>query len=255
VGQAATLTVDDGLATLRIAREHGNAINAELVDALAAACREIEERPEIRGVLLAAGGKLFCPGLDLQELMLLERDAMERFLRRFNAMVLALYTLPRPLVAALHGHALAGGCVLALTADWRVLRRGALTGLNEVKVGVPLPFGVALVLRSSVNPTRLEEVALFGRNYTDDEAVAAGLAHELHAEQGFEAHCLERLAELAERDARAFTITKRYLRAATVERIRALDTQFEREFLDSWFSPATRERIRGIVERLRAGRD
>ena len=90
--------------------------------------------------------------------------------------------------------------------------------MNEVRVGVPFPFGVSMVLRESVPATRLEEVALFGRNYSGEEAVAAGLAHELHGEEGFEAHCRSRLEELADKDAKAFAITKRYLRSATKPR-------------------------------------
>ena len=108
-------------------------------------------------------------------------------MRRFSAAVLTLYTFPKPVVAVLHGHALAGGCVLALCADWRVLRRGAITGLNEVKVGVPLPFGVALIVRDAVPTNKLTAVALLGRNTSDEEALAAGLADELADADGVEA--------------------------------------------------------------------
>ena len=132
-----------------------------------------------------------------------------------------------------------------------VLRRGAQVGLNEVRVGVPFPFGVSMVMRETVPREHLEEVALFGWNYTDERAIEVGLAHELHDEEGFEEHCRSRLAELAERDPLAFAITKRYLRSATVERIRAHDALFAREFLDSWFTDGTRARMRKLVEGLK----
>ncbi|MCP3977726.1 MAG: enoyl-CoA hydratase/isomerase family protein [bacterium] len=238
------------LAVLRLGREHGNALNGRLIDELLQAVREIDGDPEVRGVLLAASGKLFCPGLDLQELIELDRPAMQSFVLRFNSAILSLYTLARPVVAALHGHAVAGGCVLALTADWRVLARGALVGLNEVKVGVPLPFGVSMILRETVPRTSLEEVAMFGRNYRDEEAVRSGLVHEVVEQGDAESRALERLEELASRDATAFAITKRYLRAATVERIRAHDPHFTGDFLDAWFSPTTRERLSAIVAGL-----
>lgn len=245
------ITIDEGLATLRLSREHGNAINEELVESMIGACRRLNADDEVRGVLLAAEGKLFSPGLDLQELGEYDRPRMTRFLDRFNACILMLYTLHKPVVAAMHGHAVAGGCVLALTADWRVLREGALVGLNEVRIGVPFPFGVAMILRESVPRARLGEVAMFGRNYEGQEAVDSGLVHELHWEKGFEAHCRSRLAELADRDPRAFAITKRYLRSSTVERIRANDPKFTADFLDAWFSPSTGERLRKIVEDLK----
>ena len=240
----------EGLATLRLGREHGNAINEALVDDLLTAFQSVEADDEVRGAMLAASGKLFSPGLDLQELSRLERPAMERFMSRFSACLLRMYTFPKPLVAAVHGHAVAGGCILALTADWRILGEDALIGLNEVQVGVPFPFGVAMMLREAVITPRREEVALFGRNYRGQDAVDTGLANELHAAGGFEEFCRERLEELASKDAHAFAITKRYLRAATVERVRAFDAQFLPEFLDGWFSESTRARVAEVVARL-----
>jgi enoyl-CoA hydratase len=231
-------------------REHGNAINEALVASLVATLAEAESDPEIRGVLLTAGGKIFCPGLDLQELAALDREAMERFMRRFSAAVLTLYTFPKPVVAVLHGHALAGGCVLALAADWRVLRRGAVTGLNEVKVGVPLPFGVALIVREAVPKHKITGVALLGRNYTDEAALAAGLADELADAEGLEAVSRERLEEFVAKDAFAFAVTKRYLRSPVVERIRANNRLLIPEWLDGWFSPGTTARIAAIVAEL-----
>ncbi|HKQ61568.1 MAG TPA: enoyl-CoA hydratase/isomerase family protein [Candidatus Polarisedimenticolaceae bacterium] len=247
-----TLSVDEGLATLRLARAHGNAINGELVADLLDACERIEGDAAIRGVLLAAAGKLFCPGLDLQELSELGREALEAFIARFSACILRLVELPKPVVAAIGGHAVAGGCVLALTADWRVLRRGALIGLNEVQVGVPFPYGVAMLLRESVSAPRREEVALFGRNYRDEEALAAGLAHELHGEEGFERVARARLAELAAKEPRAFSITKRYLRSVLVERMRQHETRLREDFVTSWFAPETRGRVAAIVAELRS---
>lgn len=245
-------SMDAGLATLRIGRKHGNAINPELARDLVAAYREAAAEPGVRGVLLAASGKLFCPGLDIQELIGLDRLEMERFLAEFNELILTMYAFEKPVVAALHGHTIAGGCVLSLTADRRVLATGAMIGLNEIRVGVPLPFGVAMILRDSVSPARLEEVGLFGRNYAGDDAIAAGLAHEVHPVEGFEAYCLEALEQLASRDPQAFAITKRYLRSATVERIRDHEGSVAHEFLDSWFSAETRERLQAIVEQLRS---
>ena len=155
------------------------------------------------------------------------------------------------MVAALHGHAIAGGCVLSLTDDWRILQEGAMVGLNEVLVGVPFPFGVSMIMRESVPRARLEEVALFGRNFDSQGALEVGLVHEVQPAKGFEPYCLGRLKELATRDPRAFAITKRYLRSATVERIRANDPQFTADFLDSWFSPETQSLIHSIVTDLK----
>jgi len=235
---------------IRLTRGSGNAINGEVVDGLIDAFREAEADDGCRGVLFCSSGRLFCPGLDLRALSALDRDGMRGFMRRFRACNLVMYTFSKPMVAALHGHTLAGGLVLALAADWRLLRRGALVGLNELMVGVPLPFGTSLMLREAVIASKREEVALMGRNYSDDAALESSLVHELYDGADFEAHCLERLREMSSKDPAAFTITKRYLRSSTVERIRSHDARFLEEFLDCWFSDSTQERIRTIVERL-----
>jgi enoyl-CoA hydratase len=242
------------LCVLRLDKGRGNSIDEPLVAALGEACSELARDAGVRGVLLAsAHPKLFCPGLDLQTLIGYERPAMEAFMLRFAEAMWALYALRQPVVAAVSGHAVAGGCVLALTADVRVLRRGGVQiGLNEVRVGVPLPWSVALLLRASVPGASLTDVALLGRNFADEEALAVGIVHALADAEGFESACLARLQELAEKDAAALGTTKAYLRAETLAAMKAHERQHIGEFLDGWFSATTQQRIRQTIEGLKA---
>jgi len=231
------------VAVLRLDKARGNAIDEPLVEALLAAV--------VRGVLLAsAHPKLFCPGLDLVSLVEYDRPAMWRFLARFEAATLALYGMRQPLVAAVAGAAVAGGCVLALTADLRLLRQGSPIGLNEVRVGIPLPWPVAVLLRESVPRSALTRVALLGHNVTDDEACRLGLVHEVLPADRFEDEALARLEELAERDPTAVAVTKRYLREAALAEMHAGGDERRAEFLDAWFSPAGQEKIRETVAAL-----
>jgi len=240
------------LAVLRLDKARGNAIDEALVDDLAAALSEVASDAGIRGVLLASGHpRLFCPGLDLVALVEHERAAMEAFMLSFARAIWALYALRQPVVAAVGGAAVAGGCILALTADHRVLRRGAPIGLNEVKVGVPLPWSVTVLLRASVPGPALGRIALLGRNFSDEQALAVGLADELREPEGFEQACLERLAEFAEKDARALGSTKAWLREGTLREMQAHEQARLGTFLDGWFAPATQERLRATVASLR----
>src|SRR5688500_19340022 len=122
------------LTVLRLDKARGNAIDEPLVDALREAARALAADDSVRGVLLAsAHPKIFCPGLDLVGIIDYDRADMERFMLRFAEAVWALHGLAKPVVAAVGGHAVAGGCILALTADYRVLKTGgAQMGLNEV---------------------------------------------------------------------------------------------------------------------------
>ncbi len=113
------------LAVLRLDKARGNAIDEPLADDLVRGAAEIGADSAVRGVLLAsAHPKLFCPGLDLVALYEYDRAGMERFITKFGAAMLGLFALRKPVVAAVAGHAVAGGCVLALTTDHRMLRRG-----------------------------------------------------------------------------------------------------------------------------------
>jgi len=240
------------LSVLRLDKARGNAIDESLVEELREACRELEADDGVRGVLLAsAHPKLFSPGLDLVSLIEFDRARLQRFMTAFGEMVSALYGLRRPVVAAVSGHAVAGGCILAMAADWRVLRRGGVSiGLNEVKVGVPLPLSIAALLRGTVGTGSLSRVALLGRNFADEEALAAGLADELADEVRFEATCLGRLQEFAEKDTYSVAVTKTYLRADALRQMKAEDAAATAEWLDGWFSPGTQTRIRAIVASL-----
>jgi Delta3-Delta2-enoyl-CoA isomerase len=240
------------LAVLRLDKSRGNAIDEELVGELRQACADLEADDGVRGVLLAsAHPKLFCPGLDLVSLVEYDRGRLQRFMTAFGLMLSALYGLRKPVVAAVSGHAVAGGCILAMAADWRVLRRGGVTiGLNEVRVGVPLPRSVCALLRATVPPGSLSRVALLGRNFADEDALAAGLADELGGEGSFEATCLSRLQEFAEKDAYSLAVTKTYLRADAFRQIKAEDPVAAAEWLDGWFSPGTQARIHATVASL-----
>jgi enoyl-CoA hydratase/carnithine racemase len=236
---------------LRLDKARGNAIDEPLIEELLAATAAVASDGGVAGVLLASSHpKLFCPGLDLVGLFEYDRPRMERFMLRFGEAMGALYALPKPVVAAVSGHAVAGGCILAMTADWRVLSRGAQIGLNEVKVGVPLPWSVATLLRATTPASALAKVALLGRNFEGEEALAAGLAEELAEPMGFEAVCLARLAEFVDKDAYAFARTKSYLRGDAIREMRSRERELMGEWLDGWFSEGTRARIRAIVQSI-----
>lgn len=208
----------------------------------------------VDGVLLASEHpRVFCPGLDLVELSALDREAMRAFMLGFAAATWSLFGFPKPLVAAVHGHAIAGGCILALTADWRLLARGAQIGLNEVKIGVPFPWSVSLLLRARVAPAFHARVALLGRNFEGEDAVDVGLADELVAADGVREAALRRLGEFTDKDPYSFSRTKAYLRDDTLAAMKADEEARIGEWLDAWFSPATRDRVRKTVDALAKG--
>jgi enoyl-CoA hydratase/carnithine racemase len=239
------------LAVLRLDKERGNAIDEALTEALTTSILEVGRDDTVRGVLLAsANPKIFCPGLDLVALADYDAPSFSRFMARFAKMVWSLYGLGKPLVAAINGHAVAGGCILAMTADDRLLKRGASIGLNEIRIGVPLPWSVSVLIRATLPPTSWTDVALSGSNFSDEEAVRVGLAHAVADAADFEQTALARLSRLAEKDATAFAVTKRCLREGFLAEMTAQESYRTNEFIGAWFSAETRERRQKIVESL-----
>jgi 3-hydroxyacyl-CoA dehydrogenase/enoyl-CoA hydratase/3-hydroxybutyryl-CoA epimerase len=242
-----TLTLDDPTAS-------ANTMNEIYQESMAAAVQRLyDEVDSVTGVVIASAKKTFFAGGNLKNMVQATKDDAGSVFAMGEAVKAGLRRLeqfPRPVVAAVNGAAVAGGCILALAADHRVLRRGAPIGLNEVKVGVPLPWSVTVLLRASVPASALGRIALLGRNFTDDEALAVGLADEIAAADGFEEACLARLAEFTEKDARALATTKRWLREPMIEDMKEHEPERVRVFLDGWFSPATQQRIRATVASL-----
>jgi enoyl-CoA hydratase/carnithine racemase len=240
------------LALLRLDKARGNAIDEPMVEALIGAASELGRDDSVTGVLLcSAHPKLFSPGLDVLALDAYDAPALRRFLLRFAEMVWALYALPQPMVASVSGHAIAGGCILALTADLRLARRGASIGLNEVKIGVPLPWTVSVLMRATLPPTSWTDVALAGANFSDEEALRVGLVHAVLDVPDFEEACLARLAQLADKEPRAFRQTKRALRGGYLAAMKEHEETHADEFVACWFSPGTVERRRQILASLK----
>lgn len=240
-------TETQGIDTLRIDHGKANALDLEL-------CRELEHTLADAGthegaLILTGTGSMFSAGVDLFRVVDGGRDYIAEFLPALSDLFLRVFTLPRPLVAAINGHAIAGGCILACACDYRVMGedKGRI-GLPELAVGVPFPASAIELLRSVTDPVRLHEFLFLGKTYDGREAAAAGLVSEaVPAEQ-----VLERAATIARvlgsRPAASYRISKQFLRAPAAERIRAAERD-RGGLIDAWAAPATLQAVREYLEK------
>ena len=113
------LDIHEGIATVRLERGKVNALNEQVVDELSSCLRGLESDPTVRGVLLTGTGKFFSFGFDIPEFLGAQREEFTGYLRKFTTLYRELFVHPRPVVAALNGHAVAGGCMLATACDVR----------------------------------------------------------------------------------------------------------------------------------------
>lgn len=236
---------------LRLARPPANALNRALVvaltDALTCAAADAD------AVVVSASGRMFCAGLDVPELMQLDRPAFTGLWQDFIGLMRAIATSPVPVVFAMQGHAVGGGLVLALFSDYRVMPAGPFkTGLNEVQVGLVAPSPPLHALVRLAGPHRAERMLVAGEVMTADAAHAAGVIDELAATPG---DVLP--AALAWCDAHlalprhAMSLSRAMARAdlhRIFERYRAQENE---SYVDLWFEEGTQAALRELVDRLR----
>ena len=147
-----TIARIDGVHVVTMTSNKVNAMNDDFFSDLQAAIAELQSA-EVAADRPDRHRRCFCAGLDLRELYDLDRVTLASFVDRLDATVLAWFSLPRPTVAAINGHAIAGGCVLALACDLRVaVDRDATIGMNEVQVGIPFPAVPLAVTRHALSP-------------------------------------------------------------------------------------------------------
>jgi Delta3-Delta2-enoyl-CoA isomerase len=250
-GEAAPYRVEwrDGLALVRLTSGKANALNPR---SLAAIERALDEATGggARGVILAGYDRFFSAGLDLVTLYGLERDAMDGFMAWFDAVMLRVFAFPRPVVAAVGGHAVAGGAILALACDARVMGATAgRFGLNEIRLGVPFPASALEIVRHAVPSGSVEEVLYEGELFDPEAALARGLVTEVVDGDVVEA-ARQTCARLATAPADAFATIKTALKGPTVERARATLASLRRAFVDAWYAPEARRRIGEARARL-----
>ncbi len=238
----------DAVAEIRMDRPPANALNRELVEKLLAALETVR-MDGARAVVLTGRPGMFSGGLDVPDLLTLDRRQVEAFWGLFFALTRQLAASPIPVIAAVSGHAPAGGAVLALQCDYRIGVTGKFRiGLNEVQVGLPVPGTILLALEEVVGPRVARRMATRGQMLSMDEALGVGLLDELVEPEQLLATALVRANELLALPPVAMNTTRlagkaRLSDALSISGDAAVATGW-------WFSTETQTEMRKLVARL-----
>jgi enoyl-CoA hydratase len=232
----------DDVAVVRI--EHGRvgAMDSELLDALTDAVRASD-----RALVFTGTGSAFSAGVDLRRILDGEEPYTETFLVALSRMFRAVFDHPRPTVAAVNGHAIAGGCVLALACDVRLMSGGRI-GLAELAVGVPFPTTALEIVRHALGP-RAGHVLLGAETVGPDRALALGMVDEVIGADELLPRALDVATELAARSPVSYRLAKEQLHRPALEAIEATADQ-DAAVLAGWTSEDTRRRIGAALEAL-----
>ncbi len=239
---------------IRMARPPVNALNPELLQAVRAA---VEAAPGngARGIVLSGGQGVFSGGMDVPHLMGLEPIALRKAWDDFFAACIALAQSPVPVVAAIGGHAPAGGCVLALCCDYRVMARSPdpakpfRIGLNEVQVGLAVPDGIQILLRRLVGLRRAERLLVAGAMVPARRAFAIGMVDELANLQDVVPAAVGWLEELLGLPSAPMLRTRQLARADVVDAL--VNHVHLDSFMEAWHEPDTQNTLKALAARLK----
>ncbi|MFX0087929.1 MAG: enoyl-CoA hydratase/isomerase family protein [Candidatus Hodarchaeota archaeon] len=241
----------DSVCIMSLNRGVTNAINLQLVKEISKKLQMAREKANIHSIVLTSSNeKFFAIGFDIPELLQLNKEQFKEFYTEFNKLSLDLYTFPKPVVAALTGHAIAGGCILALCCDYRFIADGKkLMGLNEIKLGVPVPYVADCILRQLVGLFRAREITDIGDFYLPEKLMQLGLVDEIFPINDLVKKSVEK-ARLLGVSQEAFNIIKRNRVEILASMILESLTEKEIAFIECWYSSESRKLLQEAVEKF-----
>ncbi|MCF8063503.1 MAG: enoyl-CoA hydratase/isomerase family protein [Deltaproteobacteria bacterium] len=231
------------VAIIRLTHGVTNPIGPELVEELGRAFEQAGS--EFRGVVLAGGKKFFSIGFDLPALLYLDRKGMSDFFHGFGRLLMEMTAAPVPTASAVCGHAVAGGTILMLATDYRIAATGrTLIGLNESRLGVPVPYAADLLLRHIAGDRVATDMAYRGELLEASRVEESGVVDQVAEKNEVEGLAVETVAEIAALPRESFAAIKENRIEAVLERYEKHGWAKNERFLDIWFSPEAQEGLK-----------
>ena len=241
------LKTDNGIATVTVMHGKANALDIELSEELGKCFAQIAESAA-RAVVITGQGRIFGAGVDLIRLSSGGPEYVRRFLPALHQAFNTVFFFPKPVVAAINGHAIAGGCVLACCADRRIMARsGGRIGVTELLVGVPFPAVAFETMRFAVPKKHLPELLYTGATFEVDAALERGLVDAVVPAEELMPSAIAAAEQLASLSPAAFAQTKAQLRAEARERVERTGAAIDKIATEIWAAEPTLRYIRDYV--------
>jgi enoyl-CoA hydratase/carnithine racemase len=234
-----------GIVTLD--RGRVNALNGPTVRELSECLARLAEDESVRGLILTGAGKFFSFGFDIPEFLGFTKEAFVDYLTSFTDFYTQVFVFPKPVVAAVNGHAIAGGCMVAMACDVRLMTSGkGKISLNEITFGASVFAGCVAMLKHWVGGRNAERILFSGDMYDAEEAQRLGLVEEVAPPGDLMTRAAEHARRLAGQDAVAFASIKKLIRGPIADEMRRREADSVLEFADIWYSEATWKRLETI---------
>lgn len=236
-----------GIATVTLQRGKVNALNEPMVEEIIDIFESLEKDTEVKSIVFTGSGKFFSFGFDIPEFLSYSKKDFIVYLEKFTNLYTYLFQFPKPVVAALNGHTIAGGCMLATACDFRLMATGkGKISLNEITFGAPVFAGSVEMLRFCVGSRKAQSILYSGAMYSAEQAFELGLVDQVSSEDTLEEDARKVAAELGEKASPAFSGIKKLLRKPLAEKMIKHESDYILDFVDIWYSQATWERLKEI---------
>jgi 3,2-trans-enoyl-CoA isomerase len=245
------VTIKDRLALITLNRGKSNALNREMITELTDMFHNIDNDPNIGGVIITGREHFFSAGLDLIELYAYNEEEIRSFWKLFMEFTAKIVAFKKPIVAAINGHSPAGGCVIALACDGRVMAEGKyIIGLNEVPVGIIVPDSIFQLYAFWLGKAQASRSLLEGKLFSPDEALSIGLVDELVNPASIMTVAERRIRKYMALEPNTWhqsklNIRKELIAATGLDQSAVLETM-----LTQWWSPASRNLLKMIIDTL-----
>jgi len=233
------------VAIMRLQHGKVNALDLELLLAITEAMRAVDQA---RAVVITGSGSVFSAGVDLQRIVAGGPSYVREFLPALSESFMAIFDHPGPVVAAVNGHAIAGGCVIAAACDVRLMSQGKI-GLAELSVGVPFPPAAMEIMRHAVGPA-IGHLVLTAALLDPAQAQSIGLIQHVCTAEVLLESAVDRARQMARTPAGVFSVSKRQLQQPARDRIAARSGE-EEAVAEMWSSDRTRDAIAQYLGALR----
>jgi enoyl-CoA hydratase len=237
--------------TIKLAYGKANTQDTEFCQELINRFENERENPETRAIILTGQGRIFSAGVNLVKVLEGGPDYVREFLPILSKMFETIFFYPKPVISAINGHAIAGGCVLACATDYRVMvRESGTMGIPELLVGVPFPTVALEIMRNAASPLYFQQFFYHGLLVPPEVSFSSGLVNRLVEPESL----LEEATKIADNMAAlppdAFRLTKTQVLSPYAKRVTEEGPAWDKEVMAQWCSPQAHTSIRAYVSRI-----
>jgi 3,2-trans-enoyl-CoA isomerase len=244
------LTIQDKLAIITLDRGRSNPMNIEMLTELMTAVNDIEADDKIGGLIITGKENFFSSGVDLIEVFNYNEEQSEDFWTKFLQLQTVLVNFKKPFVAAITGHSPAGGCIIALCSDYRVMATGPfIIGLNEIPVGIVVPDAVFHLYSFWIGKRKAYQYLLEGKLLNAEEAFKDGLVDELCAPEDVLLYAEKKIHSYMKLNPATWSQSKLNLRKELSAKMVSSEESLN-IMLKQWWAPETRLTLQKVVEKL-----